>query len=83
MDEAASYPQDTPDREEDLLREGWARRFLADEPRLSECVALYESLGFEVRLRRLGGRDLEGPECAACLKADPGRFRILYTRARA
>ena len=33
-----------------LERQGWMRQFVADEPRLSEAVELYKSLGYEVRL---------------------------------
>jgi hypothetical protein len=35
-------------REAELDKEGWTRQFMADEPRLSEAVELYKSLGFEV-----------------------------------
>ena len=42
-------------REEELVGLGWTRRFIACEPRLSESVELYESLGFEVLLEPLPG----------------------------
>lgn len=29
---------------------GWTKQFTTDEPRLSEAVELYKSLGYEVRL---------------------------------
>ena len=37
-------------RQAELEAEGWEARFIADEPRLSESVELYESLGMEVHL---------------------------------
>lgn len=37
-------------RDAELERQGWIRRFVTDEPRLSEAVELYESIGYEVRL---------------------------------
>jgi hypothetical protein len=37
-------------REEELISLGWEKRFVADEPRLSEMTELYESIGFDVLL---------------------------------
>ena len=73
-------------REEELLDQGWERRFLADEPRLSEMKEMYESIGFEVLLEPLPAKDelshCAEAGCTACLDLDPGRYRIIYTRAR-
>jgi hypothetical protein len=73
-------------REEDLLRQGWEKRFLADEPRLSEMKEMYESIGFEVLLEPLPPKEeLSGcaeSGCTACLDLDPGRYRTVYTRSR-
>jgi hypothetical protein len=69
-------------REEELEREGWTRRFLACEPRLSESVELYRSLGYEVHLEPLP----ENPdpadcgECRICFEQDRDRYRTIYTR---
>ena len=73
-------------REEELTGQGWERRFMAEEPRLSEMRELYESIGFEVLLEPLPPRDelsacAEGG-CTACLEVDPERYRMIYTRAR-
>ena len=75
-------PAETKCSEEELLRKGWTRRFEAEEPKLSESVALYESLGFEVAVRRLGREEIEDWNCARCLAADPGRFGVIYTRKK-
>lgn len=74
-----------PDQRE---REGWRRQSVASEPRLSEAVELYESLGFEVLavpvLEECGEEGSAGA-CTACFGADqdPGRFKVIYTRPRA
>jgi hypothetical protein len=73
-------------REDDLSASGWERRFIADEPRLSEMKELYESIGFEVLLEPLPPKEemascAEGG-CTACFEFDPARYRIIYTRPR-
>jgi hypothetical protein len=72
-------------REEELARLGWERRFTADEPRLSEMKEMYESIGFEVLLEPLPSKEeLAGcteSGCTACLDVDPDRYRTIYTRA--
>lgn len=66
-------------RDEELRVQGWTRQFVANEPRLSEAVELYRSLGFEVHLEPLP-QEAKGDECTACLDAAPELFRIIYTR---
>ena len=58
--------------------EGWTRRFVGSPPRLQEAVALYESLGLEVRLESPGPEDLQDfcEDCAAATTL----FRVIYTR---
>ena len=59
---------------------------VASEPRLSEVVEMYESLGFEVRLEPV---DPESPECSEeectlCFE-DPelaAALRVVYTKRR-
>ena len=62
---------------EALAGAGWERCFLADEPRLSEAVETYLELGLEVLL--LPPHDDE-VSCSECLRAQPDRFRVIYTR---
>jgi len=69
-----------------MMDEGWKRRMVASEPRLSEIVEMYEELGFEVKLVPLDPSDpgWDEPECTACLE-DPSeaeRTRVVYTRFR-
>ena len=74
-------------REEELISHGWEKRFIADEPRLSEMVELYESLGFEVLKEPLPTKEEQqlscgSEECTACMDLDPDRYRIIYTRPK-
>lgn len=71
-----------------LLAEGWERRSVASEPRLSEAVKMYRSLGFEVVLVPALGENLaNGGEgsCMACFGGndDPARDQVIYTRPKA
>ena len=73
-------------REEQLVAEGWERRFIACEPRLSEMVEMYKEIGFEVHLEPLPSKDeidqasCAESRCTACYDADPERYRIIFTR---
>ena len=67
-------------REEQLKKEGWTRRFSASEPRLSESVELYESLGFEVRLEPFEPESDE--DCHECIEGFEGTIKVIYTRPK-
>jgi hypothetical protein len=67
--------------EDDLVRDGLARRFIGGPPRLQEFVSLYESLGYEVHLEPQPFEELS-EECGDCTLAIM-LFRVVYTRARA
>lgn len=67
--------------------EGWERRSVLSEPRLSEAVELYESLGLEVFLVPVLDECAEEGQSGACTSCfvgddDPSRFRVIYTRRR-
>ncbi len=70
----------TAEKDEELAREGWSRRFVGGPPRLRELQELYESLGHEVRLERLSAEEL-AQECGDCRLALE-LFRVVYTRRR-
>lgn len=55
---------------------GWTLRGVYDEPRLTELIQLYEDLGFSVSLENRLPRD----RCSACMKNQPDRYRVLYTK---
>jgi hypothetical protein len=69
-----------------LIMEGWERRFVASEPRLSEMAAMYEEIGFEVLLEPLPSKEeldreaCESDGCTACFDVDRERYRIIFTR---
>ena len=63
----------------ELLAQGWERRFIYDEPRLSEAVETYREIGFEVTLLPVSPDDVD---CSECMKEDPQRYRVIYTRKR-
>ena len=69
------------EREEALKRRGWVRQFVTDEPRLSEAVELYKSLGYEVCLEQ-ASFDEVNQICVNCLEADCVRYKIIYTRPK-
>ena len=68
------------DKDAELAREGWIRRFVGGPPRLREVRELYESLGNDVRLETLSPEEL-AEECGDCRLALE-LFRVVYTRRR-
>jgi hypothetical protein len=75
-------------REEELIQQGWQRRFVAAEPRLSEMAAIYEETGFEVHLEPLStveeqDKDRKGcGECMICFKGFEDQYQVIYTRSK-
>ena len=69
-----------PSREEELRRQGWTRQFTASEPRLSEAVKLYESLGYEVRLEPAEPPEGGDEACRQCLLYS--QCKTIYTRPK-
>ena len=75
-------------REEELIADGWERRFIVCEPRLSEMVETYKEIGFEVHLEPLPLTDemdqasCEESGCTSCFDAGPERYRIIFTRQK-
>ena len=62
-----------------LEAQGWHRRSILNEPRLSEVVATYRELGLEVKLVDLDPAACDG--CTTCFEGgEPGRFKVVYTR---
>lgn len=65
-----------------LERQGWIRQFIADEPRLSEAVELYKSLGYEVRLQPITREEMND-ECKKCLLyQNRDKYKIIYIRSK-
>ena len=59
----------------------WVRRNVTDEPRLSELVELYKSLGYEIMLKDFIPGE-QADECSECMVSFPERYKIIYTRKK-
>ena len=73
-----------------LEGEGWTKRFVASEPRLSEAVEIYKEAGFEVHLEPLpqepecvicAGEEDED-ECRICYEGFEDQYKIIFTRPK-
>ena len=76
-------------QEDELIKTGWERRFIACEPRLSEMVEMYEEIGLKVHLEALPAKEemeTDGTNacadsgCTACFDLDRDRYRIIFTK---
>ena len=67
-------------KDDPLKKEGWQRRSILDEPRLSEVVKMYEDVGLEVLVTDFNPEHANG--CKTCLECQPGKFKVVYTRPR-
>jgi len=68
-------------REKKLEEEGWAKQTTIGEPRLSEIVELYKSLGYEVRLEPVMLDELD-EECRRCYELQRDKVRTVYVRKK-
>ena len=72
-----------------LESQGWHRRFVAAEPRLTEAVEMYKELGFQVRveplLTRENGLDEQAQKdettCRACFAGATNQYGIIFTKS--
>lgn len=69
-------------KKDGLEQDGFERRGVYEEPRLTEIVQMYEEAGFEVVVLdyKAGG----GEHCNACLDDvdAKNRYKVVYTRKR-
>lgn len=76
-------------REDELAKAGWQKRFVAEEPRLSEMVDMYKETGFEVHLEPLATveePDEENEECQSCricFEGSEDKYQVIFTRPQA
>ena len=66
---------------EKLTKEGWIKTTTIDEPRLSEIVSEYISLGFEVHLEPVELGNL-GKQCKSCYTSQIDKIRTVYIRKK-
>jgi hypothetical protein len=74
---------ENPSGEDELLKEGWTKRFFASGSRLQEATELYKSMGLEVHLEPARAQDLACSECH--LPQPPATLEgwyVIYTRPR-
>lgn len=69
-------------REQELAGDGWTRKTTMNEPRLSEVVEEYRSLGFEVLLEPIDKAHCNEAGCSSCFEIEgvAEQFRTVYTR---
>ena len=74
---------DTVDLKSDdaLIKEGWERRSILDEPRLSEVVQLYKDLGLEVKVVDLTP-EMVAEGCDTCLVGGLERYKVVYIKGK-
>ena len=62
--------------------DGWIRRFVVAPDRIDEAIALYEGMGFEVKVERPAVSDFED-QCKECSATICERYMVIFTRDRA
>jgi hypothetical protein len=67
-------------REEKLTEKGWIKQNTIGEPRRSESVELYKSIGYEVHLEPLNLNKID-EECRRCYEEDE-TVRTIYIRKK-
>ena len=65
----------------EMEKEGWNKQTTIREPRLSEIVELYKSLGYEVRVEPTTLDDLN-EECRRCYGNEIDELKTVYTRKK-
>ena len=68
-------------REKELDEEGWVKQTTIGEPRLSEIVELYKSLGYEVRLEPVMFDELD-EKCRSCYELEGDKVKTVYVRKK-
>jgi hypothetical protein len=68
-------------KEKELAEEGWVKQTTIGEPRLSEIVELYRSLGYEVHLESVKLGELD-EECRRCYESEVDEVKTIYVRKK-
>ena len=74
-------PGEKRSSEYELKEQGWKKQNTIGEPRLSECVELYRTLGYEVHLEPVMSDELD-EECRKCyeLEGEVSAVKTIYIR---
>lgn len=65
----------------ELRRAGWIKRTTIGEPRLSEIVELYRSLGYEVQVEPVRLEELD-EDCRRCYVNEVDEIKTVYVRKK-
>jgi hypothetical protein len=65
----------------DLQKQGWTKRTISGEPRLSEIVEEYEALGFDVHLEPVNLGKID-KQCRICYRECFDKIKTVYVRKR-
>lgn len=66
---------------EELEKRGWIKRTTTGEPRLSEIVGLYKTLGFEVRVEPVRIDELDDV-CRKCFGDEADDVKTVYVKKK-
>lgn len=69
-------------RNRELEAEGWERRYLAEPDRAKEAVAMYSSLGYEVKEHKIQPDEFSAA-CGECPSMVCRTHVMIYTRKQA
>jgi hypothetical protein len=67
--------------ERKLTKKGWVKQTTIGEPRLSEIVELYKSLGYEVHLEPVKLSELN-EECRRCYELEGNKVKTVYVKKK-
>ena len=68
-------------RQKELEKEGWVKQTTIGEPRLSEIVQLYRSLGYEVHIEPVKLDELD-EECRSCYESEIDEVKTVYIKKK-
>ena len=58
----------------------WEKRTIAEGPRLTELIQLYQELGFETVVRDYSCVKGSSEECNTCLLINIDKYKVIYTK---
>lgn len=65
---------------------GWEKRGIYDDPKLTQIVKMYKEIGFSVKVEPFKPGIESGiepgieTECTECIKENPDKYKVLYTK---
>jgi hypothetical protein len=61
------------------VKDGWQRRSILDEPRLSEVAEMYRDMGLDVLVVDLVPEITKG--CSTCIEEQTDSLKVIYTKS--